>query len=146
MTALKRKAGASSRTSNVVFYEIKFTGLWRKVKEKLTAIQTVEWGRKSDGKVAEASRLFAEEGGSTAQASDSEGTRKRFLSMPSLGRRNGDGRCLAQQSSAARSGIPLCPDAANQVHATEREHDRVGEPGRDATFAFWSIFSGEPFR
>jgi hypothetical protein len=27
----------------------------------------------------------------------------------------------------------LCLDPANQVHATEREHDLVGELGRDAT-------------
>src|SRR5712664_3180901 len=84
---------------------------------------------------------------SPAQTTDSEGTRKRFFyrGRPWEGR-NGYGRCLAQRSSADKSGMHLCLDAANQVHATEREHDRVGEPDRDAAFAFWSIFSGEPFR
>src|SRR5467141_1951936 len=84
---------------------------------------------------------------SPAQTTDSEGTRKRFFyrGRPWEGR-NGYGRCLAQRSSADKSGMHLCLDAANQVHGTEREHDRVGEPDRDAAFAFWSIFSGEPFR
>jgi hypothetical protein len=87
------------------------------------------------GKVAEACRLFAEEGCSTAQASDSEGTRKRFFCRcrPWEGE-TATGRCLAQRSSADRSGMHLYLDVANQVHAQPIPREKIS-PDPKSTFS-----------
>src|SRR6266481_2029887 len=55
----------------------------------ISAIQTLEWGtgRKSEGEVAEASRLFAEEGGVSCPDDRFRGHKEEILlSWPSLGR------------------------------------------------------------
>jgi len=57
--------------------------------EEAPAIQTLEWGtgRKSEGEVAEASRLFAEEGGVSCPDDRFRGHKEEILlSWPSLGR------------------------------------------------------------